>query len=82
MHQSFCIQYDIIYSLSTLRVLPQSARWLLANDRREEAIVLLRKAATVNGRVLPPTIQVPHRHILCFSQCLSMQIKYFMCVYV
>ncbi|XP_021428090.2 organic cation transporter protein [Oncorhynchus mykiss] len=39
-------------------VLPQSARWLLANDRREEAIVLLRKAATVNGRVLPPTIQV------------------------
>uniref|UniRef100_A0A4W5NAT4 Si:dkey-166k12.1 n=1 Tax=Hucho hucho TaxID=62062 RepID=A0A4W5NAT4_9TELE len=33
-------------------VLPQSARWLLANDRREEAIVLLRKAATVNGRCL------------------------------
>uniref|UniRef100_A0A667XAJ7 Si:dkey-166k12.1 n=1 Tax=Myripristis murdjan TaxID=586833 RepID=A0A667XAJ7_9TELE len=39
-------------------VLPQSARWLLANDRREEAIVLLRKAALVNGRVLPPTVQV------------------------
>ncbi|XP_056153943.1 solute carrier family 22 member 13 [Lampris incognitus] len=39
-------------------VLPQSARWLLANDRREEAIVLLRKAAVVNGRVLPPTVQV------------------------
>ncbi|CAB1320699.1 unnamed protein product [Coregonus sp. 'balchen'] len=39
-------------------VLPQSARWLLANDRREEAIVLLRKAATVNGRVFPPTVQV------------------------
>uniref|UniRef100_A0A7N9AM88 Solute carrier family 22 member 13-like n=1 Tax=Mastacembelus armatus TaxID=205130 RepID=A0A7N9AM88_9TELE len=35
-------------------VLPQSARWLLANDRREEAIALLRKAARVNGRVLPP----------------------------
>lgn len=40
------------------RVLPQSARWLLANDRREEAIALLRKAALVNGRVLPPTVQV------------------------
>ncbi|XP_028317464.1 solute carrier family 22 member 13 [Gouania willdenowi] len=39
-------------------VLPQSARWLLANDRREEAIALLRKAALVNGRVLPPTVQV------------------------
>ncbi|XP_029299281.1 solute carrier family 22 member 13 [Cottoperca gobio] len=39
-------------------VLPQSARWLLANDRREEAIALLRKAALVNGRVLPPAVQV------------------------
>ncbi|TKS88940.1 Solute carrier family 22 member 6-B [Collichthys lucidus] len=39
-------------------VVPQSARWLLANDRREEAIALLRKAALVNGRVLPPTVQV------------------------
>ncbi|CAN9503786.1 unnamed protein product [Ophioblennius macclurei] len=39
-------------------VLPQSARWLLANDRREEAMALLRKAALVNGRVLPPTVQV------------------------
>uniref|UniRef100_A0A3Q3LF38 Solute carrier family 22 member 13-like n=1 Tax=Mastacembelus armatus TaxID=205130 RepID=A0A3Q3LF38_9TELE len=39
-------------------VLPQSARWLLANDRREEAIALLRKAARVNGRVLPPAVQV------------------------
>ncbi|KAM9824749.1 solute carrier family 22 member 13 [Neosynchiropus ocellatus] len=39
-------------------VLPHSARWLLANDRREEAIALLRKAALVNGRVLPPSVQV------------------------
>ncbi|KAM9839010.1 solute carrier family 22 member 13 [Aulostomus maculatus] len=39
-------------------VLPHSARWLLANDRREEAIALLRKAALVNGRVLPPAVQV------------------------
>lgn len=39
-------------------VLPHSARWLLANDRPEEAIALLRKAALVNGRVLPPTVQV------------------------
>uniref|UniRef100_A0A1A8H2S3 Major facilitator superfamily (MFS) profile domain-containing protein n=1 Tax=Nothobranchius korthausae TaxID=1143690 RepID=A0A1A8H2S3_9TELE len=39
-------------------VLPQSARWLLASDRREEAVALLRKAALVNGRVLPPAFQV------------------------
>ncbi|XP_042363083.1 solute carrier family 22 member 13 [Plectropomus leopardus] len=45
-------------------VLPQSARWLLANDRREEAIALLRKAALVNGRVLPPAVQVKKCRIL------------------
>nr|XP_040044248.1 solute carrier family 22 member 13 isoform X2 [Gasterosteus aculeatus aculeatus]XP_040044249.1 solute carrier family 22 member 13 isoform X2 [Gasterosteus aculeatus aculeatus]XP_040044250.1 solute carrier family 22 member 13 isoform X2 [Gasterosteus aculeatus aculeatus] len=45
-------------------VLPQSARWLLANDRREEAIELLRKAALVNGRVLPPAAQVEKCQIL------------------
>ncbi|XP_008297980.1 solute carrier family 22 member 6-B isoform X2 [Stegastes partitus] len=39
-------------------VVPQSARWLLTKDRREEAIALLRKAALVNGRVLPPAVQV------------------------
>nr|XP_055076073.1 solute carrier family 22 member 13 [Misgurnus anguillicaudatus] len=39
-------------------VIPHSARWLLVNNRKEEAVVLLRKAATVNGRTLPPTVQV------------------------
>ncbi|XP_043073918.1 organic cation transporter protein [Puntigrus tetrazona] len=39
-------------------VLPHSARWLLVNNRNEEAIDLLRKAAMVNGRTLPPTVQV------------------------
>ncbi|XP_066530855.1 solute carrier family 22 member 13 [Hoplias malabaricus] len=39
-------------------VLPHSARWLLMNDRKEEAIVLLRRAAMVNGRPFPPTVQL------------------------
>ncbi|XP_072303766.1 solute carrier family 22 member 13 [Eucyclogobius newberryi] len=39
-------------------VVPKSARWLLANNRKDEAIALLRKAALVNGRVLPPTLQM------------------------
>uniref|UniRef100_H3CV27 Si:dkey-166k12.1 n=1 Tax=Tetraodon nigroviridis TaxID=99883 RepID=H3CV27_TETNG len=38
-------------------VVPRSARWLLTKDRRAEAVELLRKAALVNGRVLPPTLQ-------------------------
>ncbi|KAK2921307.1 hypothetical protein Q8A73_000792 [Channa argus] len=45
-------------------VLPQSARWLLAKDRREEAIALLRKAALVNGRVLPSAVQIEKCAIL------------------
>ncbi|XP_030644415.1 solute carrier family 22 member 13 [Chanos chanos] len=39
-------------------VLPHSARWLIVNDRRDEAIVLLRKAAMINGRTFPPAVQV------------------------
>ncbi|XP_015204061.1 solute carrier family 22 member 13 isoform X2 [Lepisosteus oculatus] len=35
-------------------VLPKSARWLLANNRRAEAFDLLRRAASINGRALPP----------------------------
>ncbi|XP_057210280.1 solute carrier family 22 member 13 isoform X3 [Triplophysa rosa] len=44
-------------------VLPHSARWLLVNNRKEEAIVLLRKAAMVNGCVLPPTVQVERSEV-------------------
>uniref|UniRef100_A0A3P8XCI0 Major facilitator superfamily (MFS) profile domain-containing protein n=1 Tax=Esox lucius TaxID=8010 RepID=A0A3P8XCI0_ESOLU len=44
--------------ISYIWVLPQSARWLLTNDRRDEAIVLLRQAAKVNGCVLPPNLQL------------------------
>ncbi|TSK31389.1 Solute carrier family 22 member 13 [Bagarius yarrelli] len=48
-------------------VLPDSARWLLANNRKEEALVLLRKAATMNGRSLTTTVQL--------DKCEGMQKK-------
>ncbi|XP_042564065.1 solute carrier family 22 member 20-like [Clupea harengus] len=39
-------------------LVPHSARWLLVKDRTEEAITLLRKAAQVNGRPFPSSLQV------------------------
>uniref|UniRef100_A0A672R8I1 Solute carrier family 22 member 13-like n=1 Tax=Sinocyclocheilus grahami TaxID=75366 RepID=A0A672R8I1_SINGR len=52
-------------------VLPHSARWLLVKNRNEEAIDLLRKAATVNGRTLPPTVQVSKIWTLSLSALFS-----------
>ncbi|XP_063050404.1 solute carrier family 22 member 6-A [Engraulis encrasicolus] len=39
-------------------LVPHSARWLLVNDRREEAVSLLKKAAKINGRSFPSAAQV------------------------
>ncbi|XP_006626299.2 organic cation transporter protein [Lepisosteus oculatus] len=39
-------------------VLPKSARWLLANQRKDEAILLIRKAAADNGTTVPVDIEL------------------------
>nr|XP_046230037.1 solute carrier family 22 member 6-A [Scatophagus argus] len=39
-------------------VLPKSARWLMANDRREEAWELIRKAAQINGKPLTKDLEM------------------------
>ncbi|XP_026174576.1 organic cation transporter protein [Mastacembelus armatus] len=39
-------------------VLPKSARWLMMNDRKEEAWVLIRKAAQMNGKPLPKDLEM------------------------
>ena len=49
------------------RVLPRSARWLLANQRTEEAGLLIRRAARLNRQPLQEdllTQQVPRSPIL------------------
>jgi len=50
-------------------VLPKSARWLMANDRKEEALELIQKAAQMNGRPLSKDMamwQVETQHGLLF----------------
>uniref|UniRef100_A0A8D0DCB6 Si:dkey-119m7.4 n=1 Tax=Sander lucioperca TaxID=283035 RepID=A0A8D0DCB6_SANLU len=39
-------------------VLPKSARWLIANDRKEEAWELIRKAAQMNGKPLTKDLEM------------------------
>ncbi|XP_033504929.2 organic cation transporter protein [Epinephelus lanceolatus] len=39
-------------------VLPKSARWLMANDRQEEAWELIRKAAQMNGKPLTKQLEI------------------------
>ncbi|XP_024275667.1 solute carrier family 22 member 6-A [Oncorhynchus tshawytscha] len=39
-------------------VLPKSARWLMANQRNEEAMDLIRKAALMNGKPLQEDIEI------------------------
>ncbi|XP_043914108.1 solute carrier family 22 member 13-like [Protopterus annectens] len=45
-----------ILFISYIWLLPESARWLLANNRTTEAIELLKKAARRNGKSLPQTV--------------------------
>ncbi|XP_062407014.1 organic cation transporter protein [Sardina pilchardus] len=43
-------------------VLPKSARWLMANQKNEEALDLIRKAALVNGNPLTSDIKLEQEH--------------------
>ena len=58
-----------IYSLvETARVLPESPRWLLSQNRLAEAEAIIRRMARVNGRPLPADyftdLQVGHPILL------------------
>uniref|UniRef100_A0AAQ4PGZ0 Si:dkey-119m7.4 n=1 Tax=Gasterosteus aculeatus aculeatus TaxID=481459 RepID=A0AAQ4PGZ0_GASAC len=44
--------------VSYIWVLPKSARWLMANDRKEEAWELIRTAAQMNGKPLTKDLEV------------------------
>ncbi|XP_029983819.1 organic cation transporter protein [Sphaeramia orbicularis] len=44
--------------ISYFWLLPKSARWLMANDRKEEAWELIRKAARMNGKPLTKDLEM------------------------
>uniref|UniRef100_A0A3B4XPA2 Si:dkey-119m7.4 n=1 Tax=Seriola lalandi dorsalis TaxID=1841481 RepID=A0A3B4XPA2_SERLL len=46
-------------------VLPKSARWLMANDRKEEAWELIRKAAQMNGKPLTKDLEMSEVQLSC-----------------
>ncbi|KAA8583240.1 hypothetical protein FQN60_015786 [Etheostoma spectabile] len=45
-------------SLAGIAVLPKSARWLMANDKKEEAWELIQKAAQMNGKPLTKDLEM------------------------
>ena len=50
----------------SLQFAPESARYLLAAGRREEAIETLRKAAKMNGKSLPRGTLVESQKVCTF----------------
>uniref|UniRef100_A0A672ZLI2 Si:dkey-119m7.4 n=1 Tax=Sphaeramia orbicularis TaxID=375764 RepID=A0A672ZLI2_9TELE len=59
--------------ISYFWLLPKSARWLMANDRKEEAWELIRKAARMNGKPLTKDLEMwevkntyKRFHMMCF----------------
>ncbi|XP_040925406.1 organic cation transporter protein isoform X2 [Betta splendens] len=54
-------------------VLPKSARWLMANDRKEEAWELIQKAAQMNEKPLPKDL---HIYQVCTEEKPDVRRKY------
>lgn len=57
-HSGCLLVGHLINCLYISRVLPKSARWLMANDRQEEAWELIQKAAQMNGKPLTKQLEI------------------------
>ncbi|KAK3863478.1 hypothetical protein Pcinc_030757 [Petrolisthes cinctipes] len=51
---SFCLTFPVIFQLSYIWLLPESPRWLIQKGRHSQALTILKKAAKMNKRSLPP----------------------------
>lgn len=66
----------------TFRLLPESARWLLSQGRKEEVRKALQRAARINGRKIPETLlaEVSSLRQDSFLNTLKSQITHDCCV--
>lgn len=60
------------FVLAFFRVLPKSARWLMANDRKEEAWELIRRAAQMNGKPLTKDLEMCQVSLFILSNLFKM----------
>ena len=59
----------VILNLCSNRFLPESARWLMTQGRKEEALKELQRAARVNGRTVPEDLL---DKVSCIKHILSL----------
>ena len=57
-HLQLLFSLPLIVLVAAYPLIPESARWLLANNRREEAEELIRMIAQVNGKHLPASFRL------------------------
>lgn len=67
LHYVYQSEITCADGLHIYRVLPKSARWLMANDRKEEAWEMIWKAAQMNGRPLPKDLEMCQVEMQHFS---------------
>ena len=57
-HLQLLFSLPLVVLVAAYWYIPESARWLLARGRRDEAELIIRNIAAVNGRQLPASFRL------------------------